>query len=611
MDDQRGELRGNLELPDFLKIPTCKSDASGSGVISSSNARPVVRKTVSSPASTQPSGSFIHELTSQFNRRSRPLNESSECKKSVGSDNDESIFDSHPRVRMNSSSSSRKSGVVDSRDDIHSWEKKGSSNLCVGTEGVRHYKSSSGSDGSCSTRASSPRDSSGAGQIYDSVFQEEYDSGTDARNHLPSGSRSDTNLYLSSQPYHNTCIAEEAKNDAFRRRANTDSCQDLRRTRELHNGHNQLSRVISKESSSHIPETFDHSRELRTHGQETSVKEQLSLDRSYSNLSPSQPVTVNTIRGINANYANSFRGRANTDNTHTLGSYIASNKPHGMQKHVNRSAPAALKTFKMNELDSKKLPRSSAVIYDVHTLGRIPRRGSPGFGGIRQARSTGKIRDIGVEPLYTKAVISAYDLSQPSLQSSFVNSSSNAPTPPPRDPQTTLTRHQTRNRPRPITESRSVIAALEGENTVDGSLQFESCGSESPVTDRTLSPLPPAPSPPETLHHLEMANFPPPTPELKETSNMENKLPRSVSTDPSQMTEVSPDGSPNNTLTPSVYERTLIADSDNLTPKSTFQQALDLSENPNFSRGTGQDEEGQEMDSYRTYEDDDLRITFV
>ena len=84
MDDQRGELKGNLELPDFLKLPVENRSAQSNDRSVIPNApppplfrtadnnprRPVVRKSLSTPAHLHEPVDFMQELAERLSKRS-------------------------------------------------------------------------------------------------------------------------------------------------------------------------------------------------------------------------------------------------------------------------------------------------------------------------------------------------------------------------------------------------------------------------------------------------------------------------------------------------------------------------------------------------------------
>ena len=605
MDDQRGELKGNLELPDFLKISASTNDGWGGTVISSNSTKttsckPVVRKTVSSPSHTQDPGSFVQELTSRLSRRTGSVKDSVEYEKRAGPE-DISWDTSHQSlVRKRVSPDSRGSSEISSSDTFRSAESNQFSSARVGFPEPRVTRSSvteisSNTETTSFRRLEDLEGLPGAVEDFHTVFREDFED--------HQSSRSDTNLYLSSKSSRSAFNTAEAKQHAFRRRANTDLSQESVLTNLSGPGYTLQSR--------------DYMREPRAHTLESRGREQRNADRSFTNLAPSShPVTVNSIRGINVNYVNSCRGKASTGDRHHMGREAVNARPHGMQKHISRTAPAALRTYKLSEFDTKKLPRSSPVIYEVQTTGRIPHNPTAQGEGDRLTRSTGKIRDIGAEPPH-RGVLSAYELPQPSLHTTVVTMPSQPPQAPLRNPQTVLSNQGKRPRPRPITNPAAVIASLDAGNTPVHSLP----GTVSPLSDGSLSPLPPAPTPltPETLSHLEMANFPPPTPNLKETTDAERRTLR-ASTDHSQFPDPSLDRSPNKTLTPSAHERTIVVESDEegahvTSRKHSLRQfphesSSQVSGSSELSQAV-HDQQEQEMDPYVTYEHQDLRITFV
>ena len=85
MDDQRGELKGNLELPDFLKIPASNKSAQGNENFkvphpphafrtSERNVtKPVLKKTLSTPIDRPVEKmDLMQELAAKLSKKTEP-----------------------------------------------------------------------------------------------------------------------------------------------------------------------------------------------------------------------------------------------------------------------------------------------------------------------------------------------------------------------------------------------------------------------------------------------------------------------------------------------------------------------------------------------------------
>lgn len=104
MDDQRGELKGNLELPDFLKIPVRKKPAQGSDdfkvpyapppqgfrTVDMNAKRPALKKTFSTPVTQAPEKmDLMQELASKLSKRTEPTKNTSSPKEKVERHNEQ------------------------------------------------------------------------------------------------------------------------------------------------------------------------------------------------------------------------------------------------------------------------------------------------------------------------------------------------------------------------------------------------------------------------------------------------------------------------------------------------------------------------------------------
>ena len=110
MDDQRGELKGNLELPDFLKIPVSGKPTQGNDdfkvpyapppqgfrTVDRNVTRPALKKTFSTPISQATEKmDLMQELASKLSKRTEPTKNSSSPKEKVEirNEQDEKLLD--------------------------------------------------------------------------------------------------------------------------------------------------------------------------------------------------------------------------------------------------------------------------------------------------------------------------------------------------------------------------------------------------------------------------------------------------------------------------------------------------------------------------------------
>ena len=104
MDDQRGELKGNLELPDFLKIPPSNKPTQGSDdfkvpyapppqgfrTVDRNATRPALKKTFSTPVAQAPEKmDLMQELASKLSKRTEPTKNTSSPKEKVERNNEQ------------------------------------------------------------------------------------------------------------------------------------------------------------------------------------------------------------------------------------------------------------------------------------------------------------------------------------------------------------------------------------------------------------------------------------------------------------------------------------------------------------------------------------------
>ena len=104
MDDQRGELKGNLELPDFLKIPASNKPTQGSDdfkvpyapppqgfrTVDRNATRPALKKTFSTPVAQAPEKmDLMQELASKLSKRTEPTKNTSSPKEKVERNNEQ------------------------------------------------------------------------------------------------------------------------------------------------------------------------------------------------------------------------------------------------------------------------------------------------------------------------------------------------------------------------------------------------------------------------------------------------------------------------------------------------------------------------------------------
>ena len=297
-----------------------------------------------------------------------------------------------------------------------------------------------------------------------------------------------------------------------------------------------------------------------------------------SRSAPTQPVTVNSLRGM---HAGAFRQRAG-DLTVDMRVARAA-RSHGMQKYSKSS----------QTLSSREAPRASPAVYDV-----------------RAAR--GQQQEAARQPMKSnpahRGMLCAYSL--PEVNSHHVEvhvPGEGKPKVPFRKPAQT----EARPRPRPITDPEHIIARLE-----------RSSSSPDPMP-RVTSPisLPPPPSPPsDTLAELDIANFSPPAPLSPATSprplSAPEMSPPTLSV--SDLRTPSPHSNTvNKTLTPPSNERTFVGDVPEYgTPWPPHRGGVRTriagsGSDSTDNRRSVEDKDLVTMDPYVTYEDKDLRVTFV
>ena len=303
----------------------------------------------------------------------------------------------------------------------------------------------------------------------------------------------------------------------------------------------------------------------------------------------SQPVTVNSLRGMHA-YGSAFRQRSGDLSNDVRTARTGGNtKLHGMQKYTSRSS---------QHLNSREVTRAAPAVYDVkpgwsqpETSVRQPIKSNPAHRGMITAYSLPEVNTHKVEVHIPREGKPKVPFRKPAQQ-------------------------DRRPRPRPITDPEGIIAGLESSLSSPGPHQT-ALSSEVRVT----SPLPPAPSPPSAcLADLEIANFSPPTPLSVNSSPCVSPQAHSVNS----VRTPSPDPNVNKTLTPASNDRTFVGETvEHGTPwvpnrgsvskrvispgSAGLKERLRESE----KRRSKEEKEVVPLDPYVTYEDQDLRVTFV
>ena len=128
MDDQRGELTGNLELPDFLKIPINSKPAQGNDnfkipyappppqgfrTVDRNVPRPALKKTLSTPVSQPPEKmDLMQELAAKLSKRTEPMKNSSTPKADQHNEQNEMLLDYNFNSRPQPQQEQTSQGVV-------------------------------------------------------------------------------------------------------------------------------------------------------------------------------------------------------------------------------------------------------------------------------------------------------------------------------------------------------------------------------------------------------------------------------------------------------------------------------------------------------------------